>query len=37
MTLTGSDLEQVRAAPADDVVFCPDCGAILVRTEESGI
>ncbi len=37
MTLTGSDLEAVRSSPADDVVFCPDCGAILVRTEESGI
>jgi uncharacterized protein len=37
MTLTGSDLEAVRRAPADDVVFCPDCGAVLVRTEESGI
>ena len=37
MTLTGSDLADVRQAPADDVVFCPDCGAILVRTEESGI
>ncbi len=37
MTLTGNDLESVRKAPADDVVFCPDCGAILVRTEESGI
>ena len=37
MTLTGSDLEGVRAAPADEIVFCPDCGAILVRTEESGI
>lgn len=37
MTLTGSDLEAVRLAPADDVLFCPDCGAILVRTEESGI
>ncbi|MGO4691647.1 zinc ribbon domain-containing protein [Glaciibacter sp. 2TAF33] len=37
MTLTGSDLAVVREAPADDVVFCPDCGAILVRTEESGI
>jgi predicted nucleic acid-binding Zn-ribbon protein len=37
MTLTGSDLEEVRAKPADDIVFCPDCGAILVRTEESGI
>jgi predicted nucleic acid-binding Zn-ribbon protein len=37
MTLTGSDLAAVRQAPADEVVFCPDCGAILVRTEESGI
>ncbi|MCU1635930.1 MAG: hypothetical protein JWQ68_1169 [Cryobacterium sp.] len=37
MTLTGRDLESVRQAPEDDVVFCPDCGAILVRTEESGI
>lgn len=37
MTLTGNDLENVRAAAADEVVFCPDCGAILVRTEESGI
>ena len=37
MTLTGSDLDAVRSSPADDVVFCPDCGAILVRTEESGI
>ncbi|TFD46021.1 hypothetical protein E3T33_06005 [Cryobacterium sp. TMT1-2-1] len=37
MTLTGSDLESVRSADADEVVFCPDCGAILVRTEESGI
>ncbi|MDJ0322564.1 C4-type zinc ribbon domain-containing protein [Cryobacterium sp. PH31-AA6] len=37
ITLTGSDLDAVRSAPADDVLFCPDCGAILVRTEESGI
>ncbi len=37
MTLTGSDLESVRSSAADEVVFCPDCGAILVRTEESGI
>ena len=37
MTLTGSDLAEVRQAPADEVIFCPDCGAILVRTEESGI
>ena len=37
MTLTGGDLEAARMAPDDDVLFCPDCGAILVRTEESGI
>lgn len=37
MTLTGNDLEAVRSAPVNDVIFCPDCGAILVRTEESGI
>ncbi len=37
MNLTGNDLEAVRKAPADEIVFCPDCGAILVRTEESGI
>lgn len=37
MTLTGSDLQTVRASASDEVVFCPDCGAILVRTEESGI
>ncbi|TFD35143.1 hypothetical protein E3T40_08985 [Cryobacterium sp. TMT1-19] len=37
MTLTGSDLDAVRSSPADEVLFCPDCGAILVRTQESGI
>lgn len=37
MTLTGNDLAEVRQAAADEVLFCPDCGAILVRTEESGI
>ena len=37
MTLTGSDLADARQAPTDDVIFCPDCGAVLVRTEESGI
>ncbi len=37
MTLTGSDLDDARNAPEDEIVFCPDCGAILVRTEESGI
>lgn len=35
--LSGSDLAEVRRAPDDEVIFCPECGAILVRTEESGL
>lgn len=35
--LTGTDLERVRQQPADTVVMCPECDAILVRTEESGL
>lgn len=37
MTLTGSDLEQVRRAAADEVLQCPECDRILVRTDESGL
>ncbi|QAY74093.1 hypothetical protein ET445_12840 [Agromyces protaetiae] len=37
ITLTGSDLEAVRRAAPDDVVQCPECDRILVRTDESGI
>jgi uncharacterized protein len=37
MTLTGSDFETVRRAASDDVLFCPECDRILVRTDESGI
>lgn len=37
VTLTESDLQTVRQAPADEVVICPDSNAILVRTDESGL
>ncbi|WP_144759002.1 zinc ribbon domain-containing protein [Curtobacterium sp. 9128] len=37
VTLTGADLQAVRAAAPDDVVLCPDSEAILVRTKESGL
>ncbi|MFZ4895794.1 zinc ribbon domain-containing protein [Plantibacter sp. Mn2098] len=37
IALTGNDLAAVRSAAKDDVVQCPDCSAILVRTEESGL
>ena len=37
MTLTGSDLDTVRRSAPDDVLLCPECDRVLVRTEESGI
>ncbi|MCD2442083.1 C4-type zinc ribbon domain-containing protein [Agromyces sp. SYSU K20354] len=37
ITLTGSDLESVRRSAPDDVVQCPECDRILVRTDESGL
>jgi hypothetical protein len=35
--LTESDLADIRRAAADDVVLCPDSGAILVRGEDAGL
>ena len=37
MVLSGTDLQTLRTAAADTVVTCPECGCILVRTEESGL
>jgi uncharacterized protein len=37
MVLAGTDLQQLRQAAADAVVMCPECGCILVRTDESGL
>ena len=37
MVLSGTDLQALRQVAADDVVMCPECGAILVRTDESGL
>ena len=37
MSLTGNDLQAVRAAPSEEVVPCPECAAIVVRTDESGL
>ncbi len=37
MLLSGTDLTAIRQAPAEQVVSCPECGCILVRTEESGL
>lgn len=37
MSLTGNELVKVRSAEIDEVLECPECGAIMVRTEESGL
>ncbi|WP_312169925.1 C4-type zinc ribbon domain-containing protein [Microbacterium sp.] len=37
MLLPGTDLNDIRRAASDAVVSCPECGCILVRTEESGL
>ena len=37
MVLSGTDISALRQAAEDAVVTCPECGCILVRTEESGL
>lgn len=37
MVLSETDLQAIRQASADAVLTCPECGCILVRTEESGL
>ena len=37
IVLPGTDLNDIRRAAEDAVVSCPECGCILVRTEESGL
>lgn len=37
MELTPVELARIKALPADEVVRCEECGAILVRTTESGL
>ncbi|MDQ4212670.1 zinc ribbon domain-containing protein [Microbacterium sp. ASV81] len=37
MVLSGTDLNVIRQAASDEVVSCPECGCILIRTEESGL
>jgi uncharacterized protein len=37
LELNASDLGTIRAAASDEVVFCEECGRILVRTDESGV
>lgn len=37
LELNITEVNEVRAAPADTVVRCENCGRILVRTSESGL
>lgn len=37
LQLSSADLDRVRAAASDDVVRCDECGAIMIRTGESGL
>lgn len=37
LEINGADLRDIAAAPEDDVLRCPECGRILVRTAESGL
>lgn len=36
-TIEVADLARIAKAPADEIVFCPDTDAILVRTERSAV
>ena len=37
LQLSASDLSRIREVAPDEVVRCDECGAIMVRTEESGL
>ena len=37
MELSGTDLQQMQQASSTTVMYCPECGCVLVRTEESGL
>jgi predicted nucleic acid-binding Zn-ribbon protein len=37
LELTEADLAAIRSAPDDEVLRCPECNRILVRTPDSGI
>lgn len=37
LELDRTAISELKAAPADEVVYCEECGVILVRTEGSGL
>lgn len=37
LEINGADLREIGATPSDEVLRCPECNRILVRTGESGL
>lgn len=37
LEINGADLREMSQAPADEVLRCPECSRIIVRTGESGL
>lgn len=37
LEINDADLREIATSPADEVVRCPECNRILVRTDESGL
>ena len=37
LEINGADLRELAAQPADEVLRCPECSRILIRTPESGL
>jgi predicted nucleic acid-binding Zn-ribbon protein len=37
LELNGADVRQIKATPPDEVLRCPECNRILVRTLDSGV
>lgn len=37
LEINDADLSEIAGSPADEVVRCPECNRILVRTDESGL
>ena len=37
LELNAADLREIAAAPEDEVLRCPECDRLLVRTLESGL
>nr|WP_254451131.1 C4-type zinc ribbon domain-containing protein [Aeromicrobium stalagmiti] len=37
LEINGADLRELAAAPEDEVLRCPECSRILIRTPESGL